>query len=428
MLVVLGAGWRVGVAARTPVPAEDGANYLWMAEQLARGAPCATLDAVFPPLNSMVCAVGVALLPWLEPFRAAQLVLAVVGALAAVPLARLVERVAPGGGWAAAWLMVTAPLPIRCAAEIYSEPAYLLCASMALHAWVRGASGAAGAWLGAASWARPEALVLAGALALAAPRKAWRMLWPVAVAAAVLSAARALCGHGPDPMPKAGFVWERTIGVAPGIGDMVAAFGRHALQMPWLWVEAFAISGVLAVLGVWRGALAHRRAFLAAAVLGCALICAFLPRRRFLVTWLPVVLPLAVAGLGALPARCRSFVLAAAVLLNVALSVRVIDADRVAERRVGAWLATQCAPGERITGDMTRVLYFAGERPLPPKPFTAEQLADRAHAVRARFVVLGARRPTTPEARRLLGDYRPLRLPPELAELAHRRGILTLHR
>jgi hypothetical protein len=60
-LFAVGLAWRALVAALTPLPSEDGASYLWMAERFAAGEPAQALDEVFPPLTSLLIAGPVAL-------------------------------------------------------------------------------------------------------------------------------------------------------------------------------------------------------------------------------------------------------------------------------------------------------------------------------------------------------------------------------
>src|SRR5262245_48685597 len=80
LLCALGLSWRLVIAARTPLPSEDGVNYLWMAERFAQLDARAALSEVFPPLLPLLTALPVKL--GIDPFRAAQLVLCACGAAA----------------------------------------------------------------------------------------------------------------------------------------------------------------------------------------------------------------------------------------------------------------------------------------------------------------------------------------------------------
>ncbi|MEM7199613.1 MAG: hypothetical protein AAF628_05065 [Planctomycetota bacterium] len=427
-LLTAAAAWRALISWRTPIPAEDGANYVWMAEQFAAGRPCQALGEVFPPLTGAWCAWPIWL--GLEPFRAAQLALAVAGVAAVVWMARAAERLAPGAGRAAAWLTAFAPLPVRLGAECYSEPVFLLFGAAAVESAMRHCWWRCGALAGAAAWVRPEAaLIIVALMAAAAPRRAWRAGLTFAAAIAVLSGARGACGLGFDPWPKVGFVWERSVAALPGVGEALTSVAQHALRLPWLWLEAFGLLGVLAVWGACRPRRPGTFPLVAMILCGAGLICFFLPRRRFLVSWLIAAAPLAAAGWLDLPRSWRRWVLGFAVVSSLALGLRTMHPNRAAERAVGQHLGALLAPGERVTGDMTRVLYFAGQRPLPPRPWTAGELASHARPAEVRFVVLGARRPqASAVVAALAADFDVLPLPAAIGVGAADRGILVLQR
>jgi hypothetical protein len=423
--VALAALWRVLLAALTPLPSEDGVNYLWMAERFAQGDAAGALGEVFPPLLSLLTAVPIAL--GLEPFGAGQLVLALAGAIAVVPSVRLVEHCVPGHGRAAALFAALLPLPARFAAEIYSEPLFVLLGAAALLASVRARWVACGLLIGAAFWVRPEALLIAVALLLARGRRAWPAAALALAAVALLALARGLLGAGFDPLPKLAFNQDKSILGNDGLGAVLLAFLANLARLPWLWIEAFALAGVLALLGLVRGP--QPRVLLVLLALALVLIAAFVPRRRFLVSWTFAMLPLALAGLAAVPARARTIAIALVAASSVALGLRVTDADRGAERDVGAFLGARLGAHQTLAGDMTRVLYYAGRRPLPPRHFAAADIVAAARDPAVRFVVLGARRPAAAVVERELADaFGVLRLPEPLRAAAAARGIAVLER
>ena len=131
-LVWLGFLWRLLISSMTPVPSEDGANYLWMAEQFAAGEPAQALSEVFPPLLSMLLA------PWIwfgaDPFRSGQVLLAMVGALTVMPIVRASEAMLFGSGRCAGCMVVVATLPVKYTAEIYTEPLFILIGGFAFWA------------------------------------------------------------------------------------------------------------------------------------------------------------------------------------------------------------------------------------------------------------------------------------------------------
>lgn len=420
--------WRAAIGVLTPIPSEDGVNYLWMAERFADARPDLALTEVFPPLFSLAISPFVWL--GLDPFRAGQLAAGLVGALAVFPIVRIVEHFEPDAGKIAAWFVAFAPMPTRLAAEVYSEPAFHLMAAAAILSALRKRSFESGLWSGMACWARPEGLLVGLAFAVTRPRQAPAILLGAALPILLLAGWRSSATGEPFALfPKAGFNADRLWEEAPGVFEFLGHFAGNLIAIPWLWCEAFAILAVLAAIGLFtrRRELWPLRWML---VFGIVVICAFLARRRFLVTWFVAVIPLAVIGLRWLPARARDAAFIATLILNILLSLRVQDANRITEREVGEYLAEKLGPDDLVSGDMTRVIYFAGRRPLPPKHFTIDELVDRARGRRVRFVVLGSFRKTTGavvERLEKLGfeDYR---LPAENRRDANARGIRVLGR
>src|SRR5262245_62262353 len=84
LLVVAAVCWRWLLARLTPVPAEDGVNYLWMAQQFAVGHEADALSEPFSPLWSLLLAVPIAC--GVEPMLAGQLLGCVCGGLLALPV------------------------------------------------------------------------------------------------------------------------------------------------------------------------------------------------------------------------------------------------------------------------------------------------------------------------------------------------------
>ena len=192
---------RLVVGFATPIPAEDGVNYLWMAERFAALDPRAALSEVFPPLHPLLTAPWIAL--GLEPFRAGQLVAALAGVAILLPMRLVLGKVAPSASRVILWLVALAPLPVRFGAECYSEPVYLLVATCALAAALADRWLLAGLCAGIAFWARPEAVVIPIACTLAR-RPAGSLTWlPFLGGVGMLSLARALLGLLADLVPPA---------------------------------------------------------------------------------------------------------------------------------------------------------------------------------------------------------------------------------
>ena len=420
----LGFIWRLYIAGRTPIPSEDGVNYLWMAERFAEGEFTQGLSEVFPPLLSLLAALPIAV--GLDPFRSAQLVLCLAGTLAILPLARATEVLVPGGGPCAGCLLAFAHLPVRFCGEVYTEPLFLAVAGMSVWAGVRQRWISLGLWAGLGFWLRPEALVVPLAFAVSYPRRAWRALLPGLVPVLALTLWRAALGLGFAPVAKLDLILERSVA---SDGTSPIAFGEHLVQIPWLSLEAYGPMALLALWGTIRNRRPGMKPLYWAFLLAVVIICIFLPRRRFLVSWLVVITPIAAAGFHALPRGGRMPLLWAIVAFGVVLGLRTTDPNRIAERQVGEFLAANLLPGEQVTGDMTRVVYYSGRRPLVPRRFSAEEIAAAARDSAVRYVVLGERRETTPSVReRLAADFAPVQFPGEIEPAAADRGILVLER
>ncbi|MCR9247130.1 MAG: DUF2029 domain-containing protein [bacterium] len=423
--------WVFVLAWHRPVPSEDGVSYLWMAERFAAGDWHAGLSTVFPPGFSLVTAPFVALGLSLE--CAANVVNAVAFGLTIAPLAALARRLGPDlphVEWLAAVLFLSGSLLARVAAEVYSEPVFLLLMALGTVAGLRRKDHWLGLLSGLAFWVRPEGLLLAASFVLARPRSAWRALPWVAAGVFALALLRWFHGHGCDPLPILGFHEARDD--LPERGDLFA----NAVAIPGAWLEAFGPVGLLALAGLlWRSSrtatdAVARRALWWQVGLQIAVICTFVVRRRFLLSCALPVVAFAAVTVARLPARWRALVVVAAVLFGAIGAWRGrIDPDRIAEREVGAWLGSRLHAGESVTGDLTRVVWFAGQRPLPPRHFDVEQLAAMAMAEGVRYFVFSERRSRAPvlEAR-LNGLFGRMPLPESLASMSAERGLVVLRR
>lgn len=426
--VLAAFGLRAFASALAPIPAEDAANYLWMAQRFAEGDAAGALSEVFPPLLSLLTAPFVALS--LDPFRAGQLVTALCGAAAVWPLVRLVERTEPGQGLPAAVLATIAPLVVRYGAEVYTEPVFLLLASTSMGLALDRRPVAAGLLAGLAFWARPEALALGLAPLLVSGRRGLLALAPLAASVLGLAAWRSSAGAPFELLPKLGLHAVRGDGAFDGAALHVDRLLEHLIALPGIWLEAFQLAGVLALIGLWHArrdpALRAHRIVLLAGVIAILL---FLPRRRFLISWFFLALPFAVRGLSSLPERGRWPTLFLAGLTGLFASLKIGETDRIGERQVGEYLGARLEDGQTVAGDMTRVIWFAGSRPLPPRHFSVEELVELASDPTVRFVVLGSRRDGTNEVEQALAPGFTRYVLPEVEQrAAYLRGILVLER
>ena len=423
--IVLGALlWRALLAWRTPVPAEDGVTYLWMAQQFAGGRAADALSEPFSPLWPLLLALPIRL--GVEPVFAAQVLGSLCGALAVWPVAAIAERLRPGAGVPAAALAATSRLFALTAVEGYTEPLFALAVACGVLAGLRERWWTLGLCGALAFLVRPEGMLLPLPFVLL---RGWRALPPVAAVVLLFGLWRAACGLGFDPVPKVAFH-----GLRDDLGDERGSVLHNLLALPTAYMEAFAAAGLFAAMSP----LPPRRPGLGrlAALLGIALLpmLTFVVRRRFLVGWTGVVTPLAGAGIAALPratVRVRAVATALACALDLVLGWHgTIDSNRIGERLVGEHLASRLAPGETIAGDLTRVLWFAGQRPLPARHFDAAWFVARARADGVRFVVVGSnRRDSFAAIQQGIADrFAPCALPPALRAAAEDRGLAVFER
>jgi hypothetical protein len=441
---LLGAalGWRLLIAVLTPVPGRDGANYLWMAERFAEGRGAEALTEVFPPGLSLALAPFVWLFSFvgLAPFEAAKLGQAVIGTAAIVPIVRMTEVWLGRGGFAALCMLVVAARPTQLVGEISSEPLFGLLVGLGLLDAVHGRAWRSGIWSGLAFWVRPEGLVLAVAVAIVRWRRGGLMAVPTAALGfAGLGAFRAWCGQPFWPEAK----WElheaRLFPEGASFGERLLHYAGNLVDLPIVWFEAFGLLGVLAILGAVTKPAAderHGRALLLVTLAGgFAAILTFFARWRFLVAWLPPATVLAVAGLRRFPPQGQVPVVFFVVLTGLLGGLRytVSHEHRYAERRVAAWVAEDLRPDQLLVTDLTRLRYFAGRRPLEPRPYGPEELLALSRDPNARYLVLGVGKaglsdpdPATRAVLEGLGeDWQKVGLPEDIAKFASTRGLVV---
>jgi len=267
---------------------------------------------------------------------------------------------------------------------------------------------------GVAFWVRPEAAVI-GVVFLLGTRRAWVALGPLCIWIVLLACWRGICGHGFDPVPKLQFIMDHNVAADQGAVERL-------VQLPRAFFEAFWPLAVLAVIGVWRWRPAPIMWML---LFATVIIWAYVPRRRFFVNWMFAVAPLAAVAVTGLPRRV--WWLAAVVGLQLVLAGRGgSDANRIVERQVAEHLRDLLEKDEVVAGDMTRVQYFAGFRPLEPRHFSADELVAAGRD--ARFVVLRGNRDYADEVQRRLTNHTPWPIPVRFQEHAKSRGLLVLER
>ncbi len=428
--------WVFVLAWHRPVPSEDGVSYLWMAQRFAAGDWAGATSTVFPPGFPLL--VGFVVRCGLELECAANVVNAAAFGLTIAPLAAIARRLAPTPsdhqiGWLTGLLFLSGSLLARVAAEVYSEPVFLLLMALGTAAGLRGGrfSHAVGIAAGIAFWCRPEGVLLALSFALSKPKTMWpALVWALAFVL-LLGWARQACGHGFDPLPILAFHELRDD--LPQRGHV---FG-NLLAVPGAFLEAFGPVALLPVLLLWprlRSGITRGPALplLWQIALQTGAILTFVVRRRFFLSAAVPVIALAGAAAARLPRPWRALVVAGCVVFGgIGAWNGRIDPDRIAEREVGEFLAGRLRPGERVTGDLPRVVWFAGMRPPPPRHFDTAQLFAMAAAEDVRYFVFSERSQRsssqTIEAE-LAGLFGRFPLPDALASRARERGIVVLAR
>ncbi|MCA8974148.1 MAG: hypothetical protein KDC98_05470 [Planctomycetes bacterium] len=427
---VLAVIWAGGLASKSAVPSEDGVSYLWMAERFAAGEWQAALALVFPPgfplLVAALASCGVAV------SAAADIVNVGAFAWTVWPLAWIARRLSPGVptvDLVTCLLFVTGSLLVRVVIEVYSEPSFLLLMAWGTVAGLCGRFWLVGAVAGLAFWIRPEGLLLASSFLLARPRQAWRTVPGAAAGVALLAVTRWLCGHGADPLPILGF--HDTRDDLPERGAILA----NLLEVWGAWFEAYGPLGALLLpwaVPRWRRALPTAPALWWQIALQVAVVCTFVVRRRFLLSCAIPAFALAGAALLRIPARWRAVVLIGLLAFGMTGTVRGrIDPDRIVERDLGLWIGAWLEPGQRVTGDLTRVIWFAGQQPLPPRHFDTAQLVAMAAPPEVRYFVFSER--SRRESSRqiegaLTATFGRVEIPEPVGSRCRERGIVVLAR
>jgi hypothetical protein len=427
-LVMIGFALRGLVGLLTPVPAEDGVNYLWMAQRFAEGDAAAALSEVFPPGLPLLLAPFVAL--GADPFRTAQIVQAFFGALALWPCVRIAQLVAPSHAMSVGWLLALLPLGVRFCGEIYTEPVFATLVATGLLAFLRDRPLVGGVFASVAFLFRPEAIALSLAGLVQSGWRGLRGVVPLLLVAPLLAWWRSSNGRPFELLPKLDFNAARGDAAWSFDGLHVDRVFDNVIALPGAMLEAW--WGVF-LLGIWgvivgRG---DRRIRTATVVLivATAGVLLFLTRRRFFVGWYPLLAVMVPHAFQAMRTRAHYPLMCASVVVMLLGCLRIDHGYRHGEVVIGTWVGSMLRDGQTVSGDLTRVLWFAGQRPLAPRHFRAEELIQMASAENVRFVVLGERRATTAAVLEGLADrFERTGMPERERRAAELRGIVVLER
>lgn len=431
---------RVGIGLQPAIPARDGANYLWLAQQVAAGRPGELFTNIFHPLYPLLVGGMLWLWPSLDPVVAGRIVAAACSALAVVPLwfatrALFGERAA---GWAAAMFAIGnwfVRHPIECLSEGPFHLAVLGWAAAVFAPRPRAALG--GALAGIAFLARPEGALcgLAGAIVLLRRGGVAIALRHVAAAVAVgalLPLGAWLTGAGLVLTPKAGFNWRIGVG---GADDGVGFYLRELAKLPGdAWEGLGYLVLPLLLLGLWwarrRDARPPHALWLALPLAAFVVVIPFVKSNHRFVSGLgALLLPFAGAAAARLAARPRrAWLLALLLVASEAKLWLAAPPDRSYERELGVWLGTQLASGEAVCSDVARLVWWAGTKPPPPRPLDADDLRTWATAPGCRFVALREGRTGGFVGELPALGYAPCDLPPAVAATAERGKIAIWQR
>ncbi len=445
--LVFGAGLaaRLFVSFRTALPSVDGVIFLRMSRDMAAGEWARALERVFHPLYPLLCSPLVLL--GLEPFTAARILLSLCGAAGAALVLPLSTALGASRRAALALSLLAAFSPWACryAGDAYSEPLFSLLAALAALLYLRqredpaarrATAFLAGAAAGLAFSTRPEGAALAGAFLLAGPGRIPLSLGALLPASAYLGARFLLLGVL-GPTPKLGFMLPMgplgreslPAGILLYLENLGKALllGFEALG-PLGW--SLALLGILSFLFRRKSSSAGAGPILLALLFAWTAMAAFQVKRRFLVDWAPILYSFGALGWDLLAPRGKKvlpFLLAAALVSDLARLYPPRKFDKIGEVVLARWLKSRLGPGERIVTDLPRVAYYAGFPPPPPRVPTPADLAGEGADPRVRFLVLGSRR----ELLRRFGPpppWRPARLPQDVARAAEDRGIAVFTR
>ncbi len=335
------------------------------------------------------------------------------------------RRVGPRGAALAAGLVALHPLLAIYGVAVMTEATFLTLVCAGFAALDRGQAKRGGAWLGAAWWVRPEALVLAPLAVLLAPLTPRARMTALALAVVVALPHSALLRvqqghwslspktslvHAPPLDPRAD---EWRLADARAFADTVdvrtrlardggailrawpVRFGMHARRALEAWPLPLLL---LALVGLARRE--GRGPWLAPLALPFVYpLLAAPPDLRFASALVPGLALAATAGAGALVARGRAGrLLGLALVATGAIAIARGPATRLARafddgpmaslRGAGAWLAANSPPEATIMDRKSYVAFFADRRhvQLPDEPL--DTLLDYARREGVDYLVV----------------------------------------
>lgn len=431
-LTLAALAWRCILALRTPVPSQDGVTYLWMAQCFAAAKVSAALSEPFSPLWPVLLALPIRL--GMEPVLAGKLLGCFFGAIALLPVAAIAEHIRKGAGLPTAALAATARSLCLPAVECYTEPLFAWVLAGGILAGIRQQWWKLGVWSAVLFMVRPEGVLLP--LSFLLLRGSYRAILLCGLAVAGFGSWRWSCGLGFDPIPKIAFHETRD-----DLGGERGDFIGNIMRVPAAYMEAFLLAGALAFLAIISPRAKNVCRIGMLFLLALLPMLTFVVRKRFFAGWAPTILPLAGVGFLSLRVYLQSAwsmprvpkaILITACLLDILLGWQsTMDTNRMAERLVGEHLGQQMAPDRTMVSNLTRVLWFAGQRPLPPRHFNPEWFDKKTTDEAVQFLVLSInskRNDFKMIEHDTAGHFARYSLPSNISEAAEKAGIAVFAR
>ena len=416
LLCVLALASRALVCVQTVAPDRDTANYVEMARNFRAGEHAQALAEVFPPLHPLLWSLvgpigGTGNEAW---WLSGQVLGVLLGGLSVWLLWKVSALFVTGEktAWvpaiAATWLALGL-LPAWNAADALSEGLFLVLLCTWMLAWARERMWWMSILAGLCFLTRPEGAILFGPLSWLYWRsgrpdagRGMRALMhavPVLAAGLVLPllylVARAVVVGEFQVLPVGSFMHELSLFRESGIPELVASY---FLRLFSFLVQGFDGLGYLAIITVFlalrglRSLDAEQRERILPLVItafaACLVVPVFKSNRRFWISWLPILLPLAARPIASWCGRRPRlgmqprYQIALLVLLFLLPHVVRLPRERREtlrpEKIIAHHLVDLGAKRGEIASWLQRFLFFAEQAPLPPRRASYEDFLARA--------------------------------------------------
>ncbi|MCA8968698.1 MAG: hypothetical protein KDC95_02905 [Planctomycetes bacterium] len=437
LFVLLASALRLALAFRVRVPSSDGAIYLWACEAIADGRFADGWSTVFHPGTALLVA------PLVVIGVSSYVAFALVATIAAVFVIVGIDRICRSfecdatARIVATMLFVVGFHFVRLPADVYSEAFALPFVTWAIVAALRERWSMSAALAGCGFFVRPEAILVAVVPwllsrshdrrrnpedATHAHRRApgWTVLVICAVFVVSFALLRSWLTGGHALTPKLDFMLPLgPLGplVEGNFSEFASRLGSNAFRIvPSIASGLDYGSGFLGLVGLvllskrtLAGAVVVR-AMAVFVLLHVITLLAFETKPRFFLMLAPILLPcvgvLWMRLRGAMRQLGRGVIVTTLVVAFVRDAKDLIDPPRIEKRvelELGRQLAARGAKAGSMVSALPRVAWAAGQRPLPPWPWTAAELLQRVVEPKHRVLVMLA---TEDNLRAMIADPR----------------------